>query len=65
MKFRFDLMNLYIHENKDSEYFFNLALENREDLKAYKDLISFEKQKRRIIYKRSSSNEMFTSTILL
>ncbi len=38
-----------VQENKDSEYFFNLALENREDLKAYKNLISFEKQKRNVL----------------
>ncbi|MBR5304147.1 MAG: TolC family protein [Candidatus Gastranaerophilales bacterium] len=33
-----------IDENKDVDIFFDLALQNREDLKSYKNLISYQKQ---------------------
>lgn len=42
------MLNL-VDENKEVEYFFNLALQNREDLKSYKDLICYEKQQKNIL----------------
>lgn len=42
------MMNL-VDENKSTEIFFQLALENREDLKEYKDLISYQKQLKNVL----------------
>ncbi|MBQ8636071.1 TolC family protein [bacterium] len=42
------MLNL-VDENKDVEEFFNLALDNREDLKNYSDLINYEKQLKNVI----------------
>lgn len=38
-----------IDENLQIDYFFNLALENRQDLKAYKNLIAYEKQQKNVL----------------
>ena len=50
MPFEDDIKPLnLVDEGKNVEDFFNLALENRQDLMSYKDLISYEKQMKNVL----------------
>jgi outer membrane protein TolC len=50
MPFENDIKKLdLVNENENIESFFKLALENREDLKAYKDLIGYQKQLKNVL----------------
>lgn len=50
MPFEDDIKTLnLVDDNQDVEYFFKLALDNREDLKSYKDLICYEKQLKNVL----------------
>ena len=39
-----------VDDTKDIDYFFNLAIKNREDLKNYKNLINYQKQLKNVYY---------------
>ena len=50
MPFENDIKRMdLVDENQNIDMFFNLALENRQDLKSYKDLIGYEKELKNVL----------------